>query len=79
MKVPKPIVCPKSSDGVPGAWRPSGDGPSDDCCESNGKRSPTVSCNVACAEAECKASSGTWVKYNYSVHPYVCCNAKRHA
>jgi hypothetical protein len=71
MKLPKKIVCPQGR--VRGAWRPGGEGA--DCCESNARRSPTIECNITCAQAECAASHGRWAPKNYSRHPFECCGA----
>ena len=71
MKVPQKVVCPQGR--VAGSWRPGGEGA--DCCESNARRSPSISCNITCAKAECAASHGRWAPKNYSHHPFECCGA----
>jgi hypothetical protein len=72
MKRPQKIACPNGR--VPGAWRPGGEGAN--CCESNARRSPTIECNITCAQAECAASQGRWVPKNYSHHPFECCGVR---
>ena len=44
---------------------------------SNARRSPSITCNVSCAQAECEASHGRWVPQNLSVHPYECCGVRK--
>lgn len=72
MKPARKIACPQGR--TPGAWRPGGEGAG--CCESNARRSPTIECNITCAQAECAASHGQWVPKNYSNHPFECCGAQ---
>ena len=43
------------------------------CCNSNGHRSNTSTCNVSCAEKECAAAHMYWKPENFSKHPYTCC------
>jgi hypothetical protein len=86
---PSPVrVCPngsKSGTRPATAWRrvyngwpwvPPGD---TDCCESSSQRGAGwPACSASCAKTECEATSGMVnIPLNKSVHPYLCCRAKR--
>ena len=69
-RLPDNITCPHASVGPPGSWGPGGDA---GCCESSSRRAGNVTCDEACAMAECAAAGMVWHPENYTVHPFECC------
>jgi hypothetical protein len=68
-RVAVPPHCPNA------AWSQGGYSNDWDCCTSSYSRgNGTKSCDVKCAQAECKAADMKWLPLNNSVYPYTCCN-----
>lgn len=73
---PRDPSCPAAGPGMPAdAWQPGGD---PGCCVSSEKRDgePPKTCDVDCAKKECTTAGGSWYwkPFNYTVHPFECCN-----